>query len=811
MANLARKLGFVAYGWLFCSLLWGCGDECSQGASECISKALIRTCVPGSDGPQWLISQCGTGEACNKPKLDDQDAGPGDAGMPVKAEPACIGNCEDGARECVSDAVARYCLPGGVWQLAPCEVGQKCAKGECSVGSGAGTVQLCQPTSKACASDKIAKVCDADGTSWVETPCPANQICSKGVCAPDPKSSCDDANACLDNKTAIRCLGQDQGFQLVQCPGATYCETGRCRGTVCAIGSTCSGSNQVRECVEGTSFKDTQCGVNEVCQQDKDSASCVPLQCMPGTSACGDPRDATIDAKKYFSTCVNGAGSAIPEWVRGQCTGNATCDPLLGSTGSPCSQTCTKGAQRCATDAVSGVNDGSEICGDDGTWGPIKTCNPSNDGRLQCTLTPTVDTKVLPKALCAAPICAWINANPSAGATGACQGDQLLKCRADGTLADAAMCEHGICRTRRSTITADGHSPGACDTMPQCQDGEEECAGENTAVTPRYRSCVNGYWGVELKNCDNDGACHDTKSDKGLRGKLCGAECSPGNRRCNGSGQLQTCDDQGKWGAATKCAAGSCKATGNNDAACTLECVPGAKLCTGSTVMAPDGLHAGTTQETTCSADGLRGTAKSCDTGSVCRISDAGAALGCVQCIGPSAAGGNDEGTTDSRCDPQDTSKLQDCADNNHWASSRACGSGKHCVGPASATCGPCMGARGTMFTCTETNIKAEAICAGCSVQTSAGSSQLSVCSQAMLAATPNVTSTTCSAQGLGAPSSWGGVSDCCGVAQTTADALLGSSCTSLGYGAASSWGSTPDCCLNYQLGSGATSFAFCN
>jgi hypothetical protein len=54
-------------------------------------------------------------------------------------------------------------------------------------------------------------------------------------------------------------------------------------------------------------------------------------------------------------------------------------------------------------------------------------------------------------------------------------------------------------------------------------------------------------------------------------------------------------------------------------------------------------------------------------------------------------------------------------------------------------------------------------------------------------------------------------VSDCCASAQTTAGALLGSSCTSLGYGAAGSWGSTPDCCLNYQLGSGATSFAFCN
>jgi hypothetical protein len=814
MANLARKFGVVAHGSLLCVLLWGCGgDECTQGASECLSAALIRTCVPGSDGPQWLISQCGAGATCSKPSRDDEDAGPSDAGTHAPSQPACMG-CQPGAHECVSDAVARYCVPGGIWQLDSCAVGQKCSMGECKVGQGSGSVQLCQPGAKACASDKIAKVCDADGTSWVETPCAANQTCSKDACAADPKSSCDDANACLDNKTALRCLGQDQGFELVKCPGATYCETGRCRGAVCALGSTCSGSNQVRECVDGMSLKDTQCGVNEICQQDKDNASCVPLQCMPGTSACGDPRDATVDAKKYFSTCVNGAGSAIPEWVKGECSGHATCNPMLIGSGNPCSQTCTPGAQRCATDALSGVNDGIETCGDDASWGPITSCNPGNDGRLQCTLAPNADTKALPKALCAAPICAWVNANPSAGATGACQGDQLLKCRADGTLADPAMCEHGICRTRRSTITADGHSPGACDSVPECQAGEEQCATANGTVTPRYRTCVNGYWSVVLNNCDNDGACHDAKNDQGLRVKLCGSDCSPGNRRCTNTGQLQECDAQGRWGEATNCAVGSCKGTGNNDAACTAECVPGAKLCSGSTVMAPDGLHAGTTQETTCGADGLRGSAKNCPSGSVCRVSDAGAALGCVACIGPQAPGGNDEGTVDSRCDPQDANKLQECGDDNNWQASRSCANGKHCVGPTSAMCGPCNGARGTSFTCTQSNIAAEPICGGCSVATSSGNTQLSVCSQAMIAATPNVTHTTCvtqTPQSLGAPNNWGGVPDCCASAQTTAGALLNASCTSLGYGAAGAWGNTPDCCANYQLGSGAASFAFCN
>ncbi|HEY2735030.1 MAG TPA: hypothetical protein VGI70_13635, partial [Polyangiales bacterium] len=379
MALFARMVCLVS----LVALAWSCnGDDCKLGRSECLSASLIRTCVPSSSGNAWLVSQCGAGETCGKPS-DQSDASEGDAGTPSSnAQAACLGSCELGAHECVSDGLVRYCIGGGVWQLEPCALGQQCSQGACTYG-GDSAVQLCQPGAKACASDTVSKVCDADGSSWIEMPCAANEVCSQDSCTADPKSSCDDADACLDNKTAIRCQGQAQGFTLQTCPGDTYCESGRCRGAVCAIGSMCNGSNQFRECVDGASFKDTQCGVNQVCQQDEDTAKCVPLACTPGTTACGDPRDPKVDAKKNFTSCVSGSGSGIPEWVAGTCAGSSTCDPTLTHSGAPCSQTCTKGAQRCATDADSGVNDGVEICGDDGTWGPIKNCNPSNDARLQ--------------------------------------------------------------------------------------------------------------------------------------------------------------------------------------------------------------------------------------------------------------------------------------------------------------------------------------------------------------------------------------------------------------------------------------------
>lgn len=734
-------------------------DDCKRGATECVSDELIRTCIASPDGNQWLVAQCSPNATClTDPTLvirpaQGDDAGVGTADpnqMSLPKQPACVGNCDNGQHECVSDALARYCVGSGVWMLDACDVGEKCVNGVCAVGQGSGSVQACKPGTKACASDRVAKVCDADGTSWVETPCAASETCSKDSCAPNTSGACDTGDSCLDSKTAVRCIGPGQGYEVDSCSGDTYCENGHCRGTACVVGSSCIGSNQVRECVDGASFKDTQCAVNEVCAGDDPNGKCVPLQCNVGTTACGDPRDPSVDAKKNFSVCVMGEGG-VPLWVRGECQGAGTCDPSkAGNTGNTalCSDTCTKGAESCAQDPLTGVNDGIETCGDDGKWSLAKSCNPGADARLVCVVPPNPDASQLPKALCAAPICAWALQNPSVGATGACDDDKLRACKPDGTLADAVSCEHGVCRTLRSDITNDGLSPGACDTSPECQDGEDLCSTASGTVTPRYRSCVNGFWGAELKTCDNDALCYTREDDKGLRHALCGAECSPGSRRCNGSGQVQTCDDNGHYGGGETCSAGRCTALKNNDAACVLQCMPGSHICTGSTALAADGYHSGTTQQITCNDDGTRGSAQNCPSGTMCRTTGASVVLGCVQCVGPNAVGGNDDGTADSRCDPNDDKKLQECGDDNTWAASRMCSGTRTCVPPQTESCGTCMGGSGATFVCTESRLAAD---------------------------------------------------------------QSGQTCDSKNYGSPGAWGGEPDCCKNYQQGLGtAASFAYC-
>ncbi|MET0386830.1 MAG: hypothetical protein ABW321_12765 [Polyangiales bacterium] len=743
MPNCVRTTRLVVL-CVLASWLAACGgDECTRGSTECVSDQLIRTCVPTEDGPQWLVAQCSGNETClSEPAhailrgfpTSDDDAGvdPPNPDL-VPRQPACVGNCDVGANECVSSALARYCVSGGVWQLDPCDIGERCSRGVCSLSSDGNTVKACEPEEKACASSAVAKICDADGSGWIEQRCVEGQTCIQGECRPDPESSCDTGDSCLDRNTAIRCKGPGQGYELIACDDETYCESGRCRGSVCAVGSSCIGSNQIRSCVAGESFEDTQCATNEICQEAGGDAECVALQCTAGTTLCGDPRDERVDAQRYFTTCVNGLGSEVPRWVRGECSGAASCDPMRAEGGNPCTRECTPGAQRCASDPLAGVNDGIEECQDDATWGRIRSCNTGADSQLLCAMAVDPDASQLPRAVCAAPICQWVFGNPLVGATGACEAELLLRCNPDGTLGDPEPCADGLCTTLRSTVTADGRMPGACSrSTSECKAGEQICIDASGSVTPRFRACVDGRWGPELMNCDDDAPCHTVKDDQGLRRALCGAQCSPGARRCTDNGELEECDARGQFAEGRLCTTGVCRETGNNDAACVLECVPGSRSCAGAITIAPDGYHDGTAQEIVCGQDGRRGEPQACADGTLCRVTGAGIVLGCVECIGPAASGGNAEGTSDSRCDPDSTNALQDCSDDNTWAEPRTCSGTKVCVDPTLGTCGSCAGATGTMVTCSESALQA------------------------------NDESASCESLGYGEPSAWGGLSDCC-------------------------------------------------
>jgi hypothetical protein len=786
-----------------CGLLAACEDECKVGASRCVNDALIRTCVPTADDPVWVVNPCPQSEVCDP---DGLPSAAGDAGTSGRGGAACVGTCEQGSSECVSPELTRYCVNGRAWQLDPCSVGEVCeqATGTCQLATPGEGVRACEADARACASDEVEKVCDADGTAWVERACDPGELCLVDRCAPDPDASCDEASQCLDNKTALRCLGEARGFETVDCTGETYCEGGRCRGSVCALGSVCAGLNQVRECVDGVSLRDSQCGVNEVCKQDGDVASCVPENCVPGATVCGDPRDEDVDDTKFYSRCL-AAGlttSGIPEWVTGECTDLLTCDPTFAGTDNPCRQACTPGAQTCMVDPQ-GVADGFAECQDDGTWGPISRCNPGAESRLQCVLQRTPDASALPVALCAEPVCAFVIAN-QAGVGGSCEGAQLLACQQDGTLAAAAACDVGICRPTSLALQADGRLPGACDTDLLCEDGEQRCIRNGAAATPLYQSCNGGVWSAALETCADDEACLEYVDDDGLSHALCGGDCVPGSRRCNPGGELETCADDGTWGGAASCGVGVCQAVGSNDAACVLQCVPDAVRCAGATQLAPDGAL-GYTMQATCDSEGELGTATACATGQLCRISGRGEHVGCVECIGPDVLGGNTLGFMDTRCDPADATRVQSCNTSNAWDASRACTSGTSCVGPNVASCGTCLSAAGTNVVCTETNIDNEQVCGACTVNLTL----LPECTEAAIN-TLTTGAESCTSQFTGTTTAWGGEPDCCNGSGGAFLQTTNETCGTMGYGIAIPWGGQPDCCSAFLVAAGGPNFAYC-
>lgn len=792
-----------------CTPLVGCDEECESGKTECVADSLARTCVPGADGNEWLVVSCSPGEVCVKAGEPvpgraggggAADAGPdaSASGGGVSAEvemDACYGSCQVGEAECVGDALARVCTAGGAWSLDACELGERCQAGACVVSAEPGTVQRCEPGASACASGLVQKVCDADGTAWVNQACPANQVCAGGECVADAASSCDDGNRCLDNKTAIRCLGGDRGFELVQCAGDNYCEGGRCRGVNCQLGSTCNGTDpvsgnaQVRSCDDGVSFSDSECAAGQVCRQDKDTAACEDIACSVGETQCGDPADLDADATKTFTTCVWGAFSNVPERVRGTCAGDLVCTEGAFMGGNPCRSECTDGEQTCGS--ATGSRDGIRTCVG-GVWGPVEPCNPDVAARRVCLTVPSDDPAALPARVCGEPVCQTAQA-------AICDGGRIRRCQPDGSLGDAEDCEAGVCRNVGG-VQDDGRIAGQCDLAPECEAGEESCV---PGTGSRYRTCVDGEWSQDYQLCAGGTACDDYTDDDGLQRKLCGDECVPNARRCDpddldGKAVL-TCLGDGTWSGGEDCPVGFCEdiGIGSDDALCLLECVPGSIRCSGVLKLAGDGVHNGNAGVRTCQADGSWADETACAGAETCRTAASGEVLGCVECVGTDAPGGNAEGVADSYCPATDS--VRSCGADNTWALAEACPDGTSCAGSQAPACGSCNGPLGGVLpVCTNAAGIAEPYCAPC---VAAGGA---ACTATNIAGNDG---TDCSDVGdAAAGSSYGGEADCCASAQTT----YGGYNVETNWCPSSAWAGELDCCLSAQQGGGGASVAEC-
>lgn len=176
----------------------------------------------------------------------------------------------------------------------------------------------------------------------------------------------------------------------------------------------------------------------------------------------------------------------------------------------------------------------------------------------------------------------------------------------------------------------------------------------------------------------------------------------------------------------------------------------------------------------------------------------------------------------DTRCDPMDGSKVQECADDNTWAASRTCASGKTCR-VAGATCGSCTvtGSAYALSVCTESALALTQVCGPCTVDPGTGPVDVATCTTSEL----SLLGTTCLLQfgndttndatdGGNGYTSWGGLTCCEGATGATGygEFLLTSAGDCSTRGGVTSTSNASDCCGEALVPPvGGATFAYCS
>jgi hypothetical protein len=572
----------------------------------------------------------------------------------------------------------------------------------------------CTPNAKDCVSDALARVCPADGSGWLPVPCGATATCMNGDCVANAVSGficIPGTTACLDESSGLKCRADGQGYTMINCPANTACTgAAKCVGS-CTVGATtCITSTTYTTCSDGFTTMPGTCMTGTFCVTDASgNGSCKSGDCAPDplgcNTVCGDKNNPANNQTMSTSTCV--ATPTGYHWLVTPCA-SGSCNPAGagcggGGTKAACVVTaCVPNAQRCSSTGT-----GIDTCDANGNWMPAATpCNadPTN-GQLICFT-------VAGKPVCGDPVCS--------GHAGTCDANaNFIPCVNGKLAASGGACIMGICTSTGAAVG--GVVPGACTT--QCVTGDQKCVA--TGATSWQQCTSTGLWGAPM-DCPSGSAatthCFGYSNEGGRPQIVCGA-CAPGHHRCVspdagiGTIAIETCDSTGQWGAATGCAMGVCTPTfTGTDAECVVQCVPNAPVCLGPT-KAGIGAVAGTASSGTCSPNGTLppapdcvgnpGAAGCCTGTTTCRRSQTGAAVGCVECVGPAQSGGNESGVPDTRCltNPDaGTSAVQTCDATNVWPSTDdPCPPGTSCVGAGSFTCGGCFG----VPNCTQSGLQA--------------------------------------------------------------------------------------------------------
>lgn len=392
---------------------------CEPGAQECVSSSSYRNCsefaIWGEETACPASTECSNG-IC-EPKL----------------------GCQPGTKECIDSSSYHTCGNYGIWNTAvSCESYQTCQNGACTpqpqcgkfqetrcspsdyheiqicnaayqwenfkycdVGCQNGFCLACRQGNTRCIDSYTYQTCDSDGQWGGSTRCPADDICSDGVCTVSPLVACQQTGAtrcspsntnvlqqcgsnhrwadfsycqlgckggackacslgdskCTDSFSYVKCTSDYQWGGRTSCPDGYYCYAGSCQtspDTRCSSkgDKRCSPSNpsMLQMCNDNFVYADyLSCPdgcVNGVC-----------AECKPGTSVCSGAAS--------FRTCtVNGQLSSPQQCAAGYACDHGAC---------VAAPECTEGARNCVSDSI------YECTG--GKWSLLMHCPSDTDCR----------------------------------------------------------------------------------------------------------------------------------------------------------------------------------------------------------------------------------------------------------------------------------------------------------------------------------------------------------------------------------------------------------------------------------------------
>ena len=112
-----------------------------------------------------------------------------------------------------------------------------------------------------------------------------------------------------------------------------------------------------------------------------------------------------------------------------------------------------------------------------------------------------------------------------------------------------------------------------CESIP-CQEGREYCPAGSANGNPHV--CENGVL-VKTEDCSDDTAC--VIDPEGEAVCVSWWTCTPGQERCDGSGNAVVCSDEQRWETLEECAETQACAYFEGEAMCVRACIPGEQQC----------------------------------------------------------------------------------------------------------------------------------------------------------------------------------------------------------------------------------------